>query len=132
MNPVKIFGREQAVWLALVAGVFQVLSAYNFDVDGKFQGIATAVVVFVFAVYVAVTSGDGIIALASGVVVAAGSLFTALGLDWAAEHQANILGLITVVGGFVLRKFIVAPVPGAEVSSHKALTNPAVSTTHDR
>jgi hypothetical protein len=122
MDPIKIFGREQAAWFAMIAGVFQVLAAYSFDVDGTFQGIATAVVVFVFAVVLAVRSGDGILALASGITVALGSLFTALGLDWAAEHQANVLGLITVVGGFVLRKYLVAPVPGIEVSSHKKLT----------
>lgn len=109
----KILGREQAVWLALVAGVFQVVSAYGFDVDGKFQGIATAVVVFVFAVALAVRSGDGIVAMASGVVVAAGSLFTSFGLDWAAQHQANVLGLITVFGSFWLRDRIVSPTPAS-------------------
>lgn len=113
MNPVKIFGREQAVYLALVAGVFQVVSAYGFDADGKFQGIATAVVVFVFAVGLAIRSGDGLIAMASGIVVAAGSLFTAFGLDWAAQHQANVLGLITVFGSFWLRDRIVSPTPAA-------------------
>lgn len=113
MNPVKIFGREQAVWLALVAGVFQVVTSYGFDVSGEFQGWATAAVVFVFAVYVAVTHGDGIVAMASGVVVAAGSLFTALGLDWAAEHQTNVLGLITVFGSFFLRREITSPVSAA-------------------
>lgn len=110
MNPIKIWGREQAVWLALVAGVFQVVASYGFDVDGKFQGIATAVVVFVFAVYLAVTHGDGLVAIASGVVVAAGSLFTAFGLDWAAEHQANVLGLITLLGSFFLRGQLTSPV----------------------
>jgi hypothetical protein len=122
MNPIKIFGREQAVYLALVAGVFQVVSAYGFDSSGKFQGIATAVVVFVFAVALAVSSGDGLIALASGVVVAAGALFAAFGLDWAAEHQANVLGLITVFGAFWLRGRVTAPVP-ASVSPPGKLTS---------
>jgi hypothetical protein len=122
MNPIKIFGREQAVYLALVAGVFQVVSAYGFDASGKFQGIATAVVVFVFAVALAVSSGDGLIALASGVVVAAGALFAAFGLDWAAEHQANVLGLITVFGAFWLRGRVTAPVP-ASVSPPGKLTS---------
>lgn len=107
----KIFGREITVWLALVAGIFQVVTGYGFDVDGKLQGIITAVVVFVFAVAVAVKAGDGIIALASGVVVAAGSLFTAFGLDWAATHQANVLSLITVLGSFWVRSKVVAPQP---------------------
>lgn len=109
----KILGREQAVWLALVAGVFQVVTAYGFDVDGKFQGYATAAVVFVFAVYLAVSHGDGIIAMASGVVVAAGALFAALGLDWAAEAQANVLALLTVFGAFWLRGRVTSPVPAS-------------------
>ena len=112
---IKIFGREQAVYLALLAGVFQVVSAYGFDADGKFQGIATAAVVFVFSVVLAVRSGDGLIAMASGVVIAAGSLFTSLGLDWAAEAQTNVLALITVFGSFWLRGKLTNPVT-AEVS----------------
>ena len=87
--------------------------SYGFDVDGKFQGIATAIIVFVFAVWAAIQAGDGIIALASGVVVAAGSLFAALGLEWTAEHQTHILGLITVVGSFFLRSKLQAPVSAA-------------------
>jgi hypothetical protein len=105
----KILGRELAVWLALIAGVGQVATSYGLDLDGKVQGIVTAGVVFVFAVAVAIAAGDGIIALASGVVVAAGSLFAAFGLEWTAEHQTHILGLITVVGSFFLRNKIVAP-----------------------
>lgn len=109
----KLFGREQAVWLALVAGLFQVLTAYGLDLNGRWQAGVTAFVVFVFAVVLAVRSGDGLIAMASGVVVAAGSLVTGLGLDWAAEHQANVLALITVFGSFWLRGKVTAPVgPG--------------------
>lgn len=121
MNVPKILGREQAVWLALVAGVFQFVSAYGFDLDGKIQGWATAGVVFVFAVFLAVRSGDGIVAMAAGVVVAAGALLTSLGLDWAAEAQANVLGLITVFGSFWLRGKITSPTP-ASVSPPGKLT----------
>ncbi len=121
MNPVKIFGREQAAWLALVASAFQVLTGYGFDADGHVQGIVTAVVVFVFAVALAVTHGDGIVAMASGVAVAAFSLFAAFGWDWSAEHQANVLSLITVVGSFFLRQLITSPVP-ASVSPPGKLT----------
>lgn len=121
MNPVKILGREQAVWLALIAGVFQVVTAYGFDANGHFQGVATAVLVFVFATYTAITHGDGIVAMASGVVVAAGALFAAFGLDWAAQAQANVLALITVFGSFWLRGAIVSPLP-ASVSPPGKLT----------
>jgi uncharacterized membrane protein len=121
----KILGREQAVWLALVAGLCQVLTAYGLDLDGKLQGYITAAVVFVFAVGLAIRSGDGIIAMASGVVVAAGSLFTALGLDWAAEHQANVLAVITVVGSFWLRGKITSPTPATVSPPGKLVDNQA-------
>lgn len=122
----KILGREQAVWVAFVAGLCQLLTAYGLDLDGKLQGYITAVVVFVFAVGLAIRSGDGIIAMASGVVVSAGSLFTALGLDWAAEHQANVLGLITVLGGFWLRGRLVSPTPATVSPPGKLVDNRAV------
>jgi len=119
----KILGREITVWLALVAGVFQVLTGYGLDLDGKVQGIVTAVIVFVFAVAVAIAAHDGIIALASGVVVAAGSLFTAFGLNWSAEHQANVLALITVLGAFWVRSKVGAPVPASVSPSGKLVAH---------
>jgi intracellular septation protein A len=122
-NPVVIFGREQAVYLALIAGVFQVVSAYGFDADGHFQGVVTAVLVFMFGVYTAITHGDGIIAMASGVVVAAGSLFAAFGLDWAAQAQSNVLALITVFGSFWLRSAITSPIPASVSPPGKLVAN---------
>jgi cobalamin biosynthesis protein CobD/CbiB len=119
---VKIFGREIAFWLATVAAVFQVVTAYGFDQDRKFQGIATAVVVFVFAVVTAIAAHDGIVALVTGVFVAGVSLFTAFGLHMSADHQAlwvNAIGAVLAV--FVVRPNITAPVgpvdaAGVEVS----------------
>ena len=118
----QILGREQAVWLALVAGVFQVVTSYGFDVDGHVQGIVTAVVVFVFAVLLAVRSGDGIVAVASGVTVALGSLFTAFSLDWSAQFQTNVLALITVAGSFYLRKQLTSPTPASVSPPGKLVT----------
>lgn len=108
---VKIFGRELAVWLATVAAVFQVVTAYGFDLDGHVQGIVTAVVVFVFAVAVAVQAHDGIIALATGVANALFSLFAAFNLDWSAEHQTVIITALTMVLGFFVRTQVTSAVP---------------------
>jgi hypothetical protein len=110
---VKIFGRELAVWLATLAAVFQVATSFGFNVSGHTQGIVTAVVVFVFAVAVAVHSGDGIIALVTGVVTALFSLFAAFGLNWTADQQGYLIGAITVVLGFFVRTQVTSPVPPA-------------------
>jgi hypothetical protein len=110
---VKIFGRELAVWLATVAAVEQVVTAYGFDVNGHVQGIVTAVIVFVFGVYTAVRVGDGVIAMATGVATALFSLFAAFNLDWTAHTQSFWIAAITAVLGFFVRTQVVAPVPPA-------------------
>lgn len=109
----KIFGRELAVWLAVIAAVFQVVTSFGLDRDGHFQGIATAIVVFVFGVYTAIRSGDGIIAMATGVVTALFSLFAAFNLEWSAERQGYIIGAITLLLSFWVRGKIVASVPAS-------------------
>lgn len=112
---VKIFGRELAVWLAVIAAVFQVVTSYGLDLDGHVQGIVTAVVVFVFAVATAIAAHDGIIALATGIATALFSLFAAFGLEMPAEKQTLWLGLITIGLGFFVRTQVGAPV-GPEAS----------------
>lgn len=112
---VKIFGRELAVWLATLASVWQVFTAYGIDRSGHFQGISTAIVVFVFAVAVAIQAHDGIIALVTGIATALFSLFTAFGLDFSPEKQTLWLGVITMVLGFFVRTQVTSPVP-ADVS----------------
>jgi UDP-N-acetylmuramyl pentapeptide phosphotransferase/UDP-N-acetylglucosamine-1-phosphate transferase len=111
----RLFGREQVVWLALIAAVAQVATSYGLDVSGKAQGIVTAVVVFVFAVGNAVRMHDGIIALATGVVNALFSLFAALNLHWTTGHQTVIVGALTLLLGFFTRQVVGNPIP-AKVS----------------
>ncbi len=108
---VKILGRELAVWLATIAAVFQVVTSFGFDVNGHVQGIVTAVVVFVFAVVLAVQAHDGIIALATGVATALFSLFAAFGLEWPAEKQGFVIAALTAVLGFFVRTQVTSPIP---------------------
>jgi hypothetical protein len=107
----NLVSREQVVWLATVAAVFQVLTSYGFDVSGHVQGIATAVVVFVFAVANAIHVHDGIVALVTGILNALFALFAAFNLDWTAGHQTLIVGAVTAVLGLFVRTQVTAPVP---------------------
>ena len=107
----KLFGREQVVWLALIAAVSQVLLSYGFDVSGTVQGVAVAIIVFVFAVGNAVRMHDGVIALATGILTALFSLFTALNLDWTAGHQTYIVGAVSLLLAFFTRQQVTNPVP---------------------
>lgn len=108
---VKIFGRELAVWLATIASVFQVVMAYGFDVSGHVQGIATAIVVFAFAVFTAWRAHDGIVSLATGTFQAGVVLFAAFGLHMAATQQALwINGITAALSFFLVRPNVTAPV----------------------
>lgn len=108
---VKIFGRELAAWLALIAAGFGILTSFGFNVDNHVQGVVTAIVVFVFAVVAAVALHDGIIALATGIATAGFSLLAAFGLEWPADKQAYLIGAVTVILGFFVRTQATAPVP---------------------
>lgn len=113
MGVTKIFGREQATWLGLVAGVVGVLTGFGFEVDPHVQGVITAVIVFVFGVYNAVKLHDGLNALVSHIAVALFSLLAAFGLDWSDHKQALILGGLALVTGFVTRQLSTNPVPAS-------------------
>jgi hypothetical protein len=110
---VRIFGRELTVWLAVIAAVFQVVTSFGFDVNGHVQGVVTAVVVFVFAVVVAVRSGDGIVALVTGVATALFSLFAAFNLEWSPQRQGYVIAALTVLVGFWVRDRVTSPTPPA-------------------
>jgi len=109
----KIFGREQAMWLGLVAGVVGVLTGFGVQVDPHVQGVITAVIVFVFGVYNAVKLHDGLNSLVSHIALALFSLLAAFGLHWTDHKQALILGSLALVTGFVTRQLSTNPVPAA-------------------
>lgn len=111
----KIFGREQAMWLGLVAGVVGVITGFGIQVDPQVQGVVTAVIVFVFGVYNAVKLHDGLNALVSHVTLSLFSLLAAFGLNWDDHKQAVILGSLALVTGFITRQLSTNPV-GAGVS----------------
>jgi UDP-N-acetylmuramyl pentapeptide phosphotransferase/UDP-N-acetylglucosamine-1-phosphate transferase len=111
MGVTKIFGREQATWLGLVAGVVGVITGFGVNVDPHVQGYLTAGIVFVFGVYNAIKLHDGLNALVSHTAVALFSLLAALGLDWSSTKQAVILGSLALITGFITRQLSTNPFP---------------------
>lgn len=108
----KIYGREPAVWMALVAAVWGVLSAFGIGFSDQTQSVVTAAIAAVLGFVVAVQVGDGLLAALNGLVVAAVSLVSHFALHWSAEEQAAKVGALTLlIAWFVTRPNVDAPAP---------------------
>lgn len=117
----KVFGREPAMWLALLGAVWQVVSAFGLDFGAQTQAIVTAVVAAVLGLIVAVQVHDGIVAAVNGLVIAGVSAVSYYCLHWAPEHQAVLIGAVMIVYTFfATRQNVTPPVP-ASVSPSGAL-----------
>lgn len=92
----KIFGREPALWLALIGAVLT--WGVSLGLDWLNAGQATAITTFVTGVVIAVTTRPIAPGLYVGVVSAAAALFAEYGLHW---PDAAVTGL----GGIILAGF---------------------------
>jgi hypothetical protein len=108
---IRILGREPVYFLAFLAIVLKLSSAYGLDVSTEQQGAIMAVLSLLVAVFTAIVLKTGaaaaaIVNLAQGVL----ALFLAFGLEMAAEQQA--LWMLAVEGGvaLLLRREVEAPV----------------------
>lgn len=107
----KIYGREPATWMALVAAVWGVLSAFGINFSAETQSIVTAALAAVLGLVVAVQVHDGILPALNGLVVAAVSLVSHFALHWSAEEQSVKVGALTMlISWFVTRPNVTAPV----------------------
>lgn len=110
----KVFGREPAMWLALLGAVWQVVSAFGLNFDAQTQAIVTAIVAAVLGLIVAVQVHDGIVSAVNGFIVAAVSAVSYWCLHWDAAGQAKLVGAVMIVFTFfVVRQNVTAPVPGS-------------------
>jgi hypothetical protein len=98
MTRIKIFGREPALWLGLIGAV--VTWAVSLGLDWLNAGQATAIVAFVTAVIIALTTRPIAPALFVGAVSAGAALFGEYGLNWSDEAVTG-LGAI-ILAGFAL------------------------------
>jgi hypothetical protein len=98
VNQIKIFGREPALWLALIGAV--VTWAVSLGLDWLNAGQATAIITAVTALVIALTTRPIAPALFVGAVSAGAALFGQYGLHWS-EAAVTGLGAI-ILAGFAL------------------------------
>lgn len=107
----KLFGREPAVWLGLVAVAVQFLVAWGVDFSGEQQAGINAVATLVMGLAVAVASArDQIVPAAAGLLVGVLQLAVAFGWDLSQEKITTAGALLTGVLALWLRTQVTAPV----------------------
>lgn len=110
----KIFGREPALWGALLASIIYVLGAFVLPFTTDQESLLIAVVSAVIGLVVAVGTRDGWSAAALGLVKSLLALALGFGLHWSPEQQAIVLTLAATVVAMFVRTQATAPVPATE------------------
>ncbi|QKW31416.1 hypothetical protein HUT11_35210 (plasmid) [Streptomyces seoulensis] len=115
----RIFGREPAAWLTVIAVAVKLLAAFGLDVSADQQAAINAVAAAVMGVLVAALVHDGVGAALISFAQAGLALAIGYGLDWSADRQAVVMAAVTVVVGMWDRTQVTAPVPAASVNGPK-------------
>ncbi|OLT12989.1 hypothetical protein BJF79_03560 [Actinomadura sp. CNU-125] len=107
----KIWGREPAVWVGLVAVAVQTLVAWGVDLTEAQQAGINAVAALAVGLVVAVmVARDRIVPAAAGLLVGVLQLAVAFGADFSQEQVASAGALLTAVLAAWLRTQVTAPV----------------------
>jgi hypothetical protein len=111
----KVFGREPAAWLGLVAVIVKLVAAFGLDVSADQQAAINGIAAAAMGVLVAAFVHDGLGAAIIGLAQAALALGLGYGLDWTADRQAVVMAAVTVVVAMWDRTQVTAPIPADAV-----------------
>ncbi|WP_354643838.1 hypothetical protein [Kitasatospora camelliae] len=112
----KIWGREPALWLALIAVLVKLGAAFGLHVTPDQQAAINAVAAAAAGLIVAYLAHEGGIAAAAlGLIQAAASLAVGFGLDWSADQQAVVMSAAAAIAAMWTRTQVTPPVPAADV-----------------
>jgi hypothetical protein len=106
----KIFAREPAAWLALIAVAVKLSTAFGLDLTDGQQAVINAVAAALVGLLVAFSVHDGIGAAAVGFVQAALALAVGFGLHWSPEQQAVVMSFVSALVAMWTRTQVTAPV----------------------
>lgn len=111
MNRVQFFGREPALFLALLTVALQVAVAFWGGVTADQQAVVNTAAAAVVGVIIAVVAHDSLSAPLLGGVQALIAAAVGFGLGWQPNQQALVLSLVAAVIAVSVRKNVTAPVP---------------------
>jgi hypothetical protein len=107
----RIFGRDPALWLTLIATAVRFIGAFFVDLNTEQQAVLNAAAAALASLYVACKVHDGQVAAILGFAQALLALAIGFGLNIDAEHQAVIMSMIGAIVAAYVRTQVVAPVP---------------------
>lgn len=110
MRVTQLFGREPALWLALVAVIVKFVSAFWLHTSVDQQAVVNAAAAAAVGLLVAWSVHDGVGAAVLGFVQAVVALFVGFGLHWSADQQVLVLALATAVVAMFTRTQVIAKV----------------------
>jgi hypothetical protein len=111
----KIFGREPALWLALVGAVVSALSTFVFHLTADQVGSIDAVAALVLGLITAWMTRDGLSAAILGLAHAVVALGLSFGMHFTPGEQTVFFTLVSAVIGMFVRTQATAPVSASEV-----------------
>jgi hypothetical protein len=120
----RILGREPALWLALVAAVVKLVSAFWIKLSIDQQSLINALAAAIVGLIVAAIVRDGLSAALLGLAQSGLALAVGFGLHMAADQQATLMAAVGIVIAMFVRTQVTAPVSAAPVLA--AVKDPAV------
>lgn len=107
----KIFGREPALILAVVASSVMMITTFVYPLSSEQQGAVNAVAMALVGIVTAwAVAEDGGLALIIGLAKAVIALAISFGLHWTPEAQSVVMGFITVIAQLFVRQNVIAPI----------------------
>lgn len=107
----KVFGREPALILALVAAAVQMVSGFAFELTTDQQGVLNAVAAAVVGLATAwAVARDGLAPAILGLVQSVLALGLAFGLSMSPENQVTIMAFAAAVVAMFVRTQVVSKV----------------------
>lgn len=107
----KIFGREPALILALIASAIKMFAAFVIDLSTDQQAVLNAVASAIVGFIIAYTVRDGLVAAILGVAQALFALAIGFGFHVDPDNQAVVMSFLGLATAAFIRTQVTAPVP---------------------
>lgn len=119
MNDFKLFGREPALWLALISSLIMFISAFFLPLTVDQQGVLNAVSVSAFGLLTAwFAHTDGMSAAIMGFIKGVLAVAISFGIQLAPDKQAVIMVLASGIVAMFIRTQMTPPNPPIENPNH--------------